>query len=102
MVRAGNAGWSGWIDERGYVRWEIVHPGTGSIYVATAEAAPIGRATAFAGRQSFYVRWGDWFVALSALFAGGLVTGLLWTGGARESGGRLAAATPPGPSRTQR
>jgi apolipoprotein N-acyltransferase len=77
VVRAGNAGWSGWIDERGYVRWVMRERESGSIYFADAEVGPIGRSTAFAGRETLYVRWGDWFVALSSLLAGGLLAALV-------------------------
>lgn len=72
VLRVGNAGWSGWIDERGQIR----HVLTGvdqTVYFQGAGAVPIFRDPNLAGRLSFYVRWGDWFVVLSGFFAAGVV-----------------------------
>lgn len=81
MERAGNAGWSGWIDECGAVRAVLTKDrSTGAVRTAPAERgeAPgtvyfrgsatleVSRDARFLGVRSFYVRWGDWFVAVSA------------------------------------
>lgn len=70
VVRCGNSGWSGWIDSFGHVRHRMVD-GSGSIYFRGADAATIGISGLWQGRLSTYVRWGDWFVLLSALLASG-------------------------------
>lgn len=80
VLRAGNAGWSGWIDERGYIRAVVTDPETGSIYTRTSALRKIGRSSAFFGRTSVYVRWGDWFVALCALLFGATVAALIARG----------------------
>jgi apolipoprotein N-acyltransferase len=62
VIRVGNAGWSGWIDEFGNAR---VSTARGSIYFRGGTAVDVTRETTWAGRQSLYVRWGEWFVGLS-------------------------------------
>ncbi|HEY8932726.1 MAG TPA: apolipoprotein N-acyltransferase [Rariglobus sp.] len=83
VLRCGNGGWSGWIDEFGSIRAVLVrNPATGEITSGSPRLAPAGTVyfrgtqtvsvTADArwiGRQSFYVRHGDWFVAACALLA---------------------------------
>lgn len=81
VLRAGNAGWSGWIDECGAVRGVLTkdratgavrtepaqrgeEPGT--VYFRGSGTLEVSRDARFLGVRSFYVRWGDWFVALSA------------------------------------
>ena len=86
VLRAGNAGWSGWIDECGAIRAVLTKdPATGAVRSVPAERgeAPgtvyfrgsatlqVSRDARFLGVESFYVRWGDWFVALSAVLAAG-------------------------------
>jgi apolipoprotein N-acyltransferase len=65
VVRCGNAGWSGIIDEFGHIRHQMVDD-TGSIYFQGVQAATLTRSHWWAGRQSLYVRWGDWFIAFCA------------------------------------
>ncbi|MBI5382943.1 MAG: apolipoprotein N-acyltransferase [Opitutae bacterium] len=65
VLRCGNGGWSGWIDEFGNVR-SVVTNGKGSIYARTTQTVDITRDARWIGQQSFYVRYGDWFVALCA------------------------------------
>jgi apolipoprotein N-acyltransferase len=87
VLRAGNSGWSGWIDECGAVRAVLTRgPDGGEVRTAPAERGAraedagtiyfrggatleVTRDARFLGVQSFYVRWGDWFVAVSAAFA---------------------------------
>ncbi len=84
VLRAGNAGWSGWIDECGAIRAVLTKdPATGTVRSVPAERGEepgtvyfrgsatlqVSRDARFLGVESFYVRWGDWFVALSAILA---------------------------------
>jgi apolipoprotein N-acyltransferase len=68
VLRCGNAGWSGWIDEFGGIR-AVLADQTGSVYLRGTETVNITRDRRWEGVQSFYVRHGDWFVAVSALLA---------------------------------
>ncbi len=72
VVRVGNGGWSGWFDSFGAVR-EVMLDEHGSIYFRGGGTAEVFQYTYWDGRQSFYVRYGNWFVGLSALFALALV-----------------------------
>jgi apolipoprotein N-acyltransferase len=65
VVRCGNAGWSGWIDEYGHVRHTVLD-NTGSIYFQGVEAVDFYCSNWWANRISFYVQHGDWFVFLCA------------------------------------
>ncbi|HZZ18802.1 MAG TPA: apolipoprotein N-acyltransferase [Opitutaceae bacterium] len=65
VLRCGNAGWSGWIDEFGNVRrW--LHDEDGSVYIRGTFTAKVTRDQRWIGRNSFYVEHGDWFVLVSA------------------------------------
>ncbi len=68
VLRCGNAGWSGWIDEFGNIR-KVLVDGEGSIYFRGTGTASVTRDIRWVGKNSFYVEHGDWFVALSAGFA---------------------------------
>ncbi len=68
VLRSGNGGWSGWIDAWGHVR-HVVEDEEGSIYFQGQEVVPVDRDLRFDGTVTRYVRWGDWFVALSAFLA---------------------------------
>lgn len=65
VLRCGNGGWSGWIDEFGNVRATIVND-TGSIYFRGAETIAVSRDSRWIGQMSFYVEHGDWFVLVCA------------------------------------
>ena len=74
VLRDGNAGWSGWINEFGGFKAVENHDGT--VYFRGAEAIEVNVDTRWVGRQSFYVQHGDWFVAVCAglaLFGGALL-----------------------------
>ena len=62
VLRCGNAGWSGWIDEFGSVRM-LMKDERGSIYFRGAAMTDVTRDQRWVGRNSFYVEHGDWFVA---------------------------------------
>lgn len=81
VLRAGNAGWSGWIDEcggiravltkdraTGAVRTEPAERGEepGTVYFRGGATLQVTRDARYVGVQTLYVRWGDWFVAASA------------------------------------
>ncbi|WOO42778.1 apolipoprotein N-acyltransferase [Rubellicoccus peritrichatus] len=67
VVRCGNHGWTGWIDEFGQIRYVLTN-GEGSIYFQGAGPMNLTRSTSLVGKQSFYVKHGDWFVALCGVF----------------------------------
>jgi apolipoprotein N-acyltransferase len=86
VLRCGNAGWSGWIDEFGGIRAVLTRTEDGQVQTRagpTAEPGTIyfrGGATVsvthderWMGRNSFYVQHGEWFLLASvglAVFAG--------------------------------
>ena len=75
VLRCGNGGWSGWIDEFGNVRATLTND-AGSIYFRGTQTVAITRDARWVNRLSYYVEHGDWFVAVSAalaLFGLGLV-----------------------------
>ncbi len=75
VLRCGNGGWSGWIDEFGAVRSEVTNDAK-SIYFRGARTISVTRDKRWIGRESFYVLYGDWFVYLSfalAAFAAGVL-----------------------------
>ncbi|MGH8018701.1 MAG: apolipoprotein N-acyltransferase, partial [Opitutaceae bacterium] len=66
VMRAGNAGWSGWIDEFGVIR-DVMLDEHGSIYHRGSAIFNVTRDRRWVGKESLYVRWGDWFVGVSGL-----------------------------------
>lgn len=95
VLRCGNAGWSGWIDEFGSVRAvlravkqsdangrvrEVVSTDPnrdieGTIYFRGSGIIDVQRDSRWIGRESFYVVHGDWFVlACAGLSVLGLMT----------------------------
>jgi apolipoprotein N-acyltransferase len=68
VLRCGNAGWSGWIDEFGAVR-RVMQDEDGSIYYRGISLANVTRDQRWIGRNSFYVEHGDWFVGVCACMA---------------------------------
>lgn len=92
VLRVGNAGWSGWIDEFGSVRavvQKVIKRNTdgraiavastdpteeGTIYFKGSAVADVTRDARWIGRQSFYVQHGSWFTwTCLALFGMGMV-----------------------------
>lgn len=91
VLRSGNGGWSGWIDEYGVIR-DVLVDESGSIYFRGGTVFSITRDLFWVDRASFYVRYGDWFVAFCGLLVLGGVAGrlTLWRrhfAAAPESGG---------------
>ncbi len=68
VLRCGNAGWSGWIDEYGQVRTTVTD-GRGSIYFRGARSIEVTRDVRWIDRRTFYTEHGDWFVLVSAVLA---------------------------------
>jgi apolipoprotein N-acyltransferase len=69
VLRCGNGGWSGWIDEFGVIRG-VLTDDRGSIYFRGVKTLPVKRDARWVGRSSFYVEHGDWFVAVCVGLAG--------------------------------
>jgi apolipoprotein N-acyltransferase len=65
LIRVGNGGWSGWIDEFGGVRATVTNKG-GRIYFRGVGAFDVTRDVRWSERHSFYTEYGDWFVLVSA------------------------------------
>ncbi|WP_221029439.1 apolipoprotein N-acyltransferase [Actomonas aquatica] len=85
VLRIGNAGWSGWIDEFGVTRavlrkvmrrqadgtyrpmvsTKIDEEVEGSIYFRGSAVVDVQRDVRWIGKQSFYVQHGDWFVLVA-------------------------------------
>jgi len=63
VLRDGNGGWSGWIDEFGSIRANLVND-AGTIYFRGTKTVNITRDARWIGRFSFYTEHGDWFVAV--------------------------------------
>lgn len=61
LLRCGNGGWSGWIDEFGHVR-TVLRSDSGSVYFRGAQTVTLTRDIRWRGQQSFYTEHGDWFI----------------------------------------
>jgi apolipoprotein N-acyltransferase len=68
VLRCGNGGWSGWIDEFGSIRDTLTNA-EGSIYTRTTRTVDVTRDARWIGRQSFYVQYGDWFLLVCVVLA---------------------------------
>jgi apolipoprotein N-acyltransferase len=85
VLRCGNAGWSGWIDEFGVIRARLTDE-AGSLYFRGFRTLEVTRDPRWIGRATPYVAWGDWFVLFSAVLAAGAVV-LLRTAPPPSAGG---------------
>jgi apolipoprotein N-acyltransferase len=68
VIRCGNGGWSGWIDEFGAVRSTVTNDQR-SIYFRGTRTIDVTRDARWAERNSFYTEHGDWFVLAAAGFS---------------------------------
>lgn len=96
VLRCGNAGWSGWIDEFGTIRavltrdrageihTDLKSAQDGTIYFRGAAAVNVTRDSRWINVQTFYSQHGDWFVVVCAVL-GSLSVALLLIG-ARSAG----------------
>jgi apolipoprotein N-acyltransferase len=65
VLRCGNAGWSGWIDEVGNVRATLTDK-SGTIYFRGVRTIEVTRDRRWVERNSFFVEHGSWFVLVGA------------------------------------
>ena len=74
VFRVGNDGWSGWIDEYGNVRDELLDE-EGKIWFSGGTTWKVDRDKRWKGRETFYTQKGDWFVVVcwGALLIAGLI-----------------------------
>jgi apolipoprotein N-acyltransferase len=68
VLRCGNGGWSGWIDEFGSIRDTLTNA-EGSIYTRGTRTVDVTRDARWIGRQSFYVQYGEWFLVVCVVLA---------------------------------
>lgn len=68
VIRCGNDGWSGWIDEYGNIRGVLANE-LGNIYMRGGAVFPLYRDVSLEGKKTFFVRYGDWFVILAGLLS---------------------------------
>ena len=68
VLRCGNGGWSGWIDEFGSVRATLTNA-QDSIYFRGQQTISVTRDARWRERNSFYTEYGDWFVLACVLLA---------------------------------
>jgi apolipoprotein N-acyltransferase len=66
VLRCGNGGWSGWIDEFGVIR-NVVTNKAGTIYFRGVGTIEVSRDRRWFERNSFYAEHGDWFVLASVV-----------------------------------
>jgi apolipoprotein N-acyltransferase len=64
VLRCGNGGWSGWIDEFGVIRTVMTND-QGTIYFRGVRVIDVSRDTRWVERNSFYTEYGDWLVLVS-------------------------------------
>lgn len=65
VIRCGNGGWSGWIDEFGGIR-KVVTNDQGTIYFRGVQAIEVQRDRRWVEQTTFYTEHGDWFVLAAA------------------------------------
>ena len=65
VIRCGNGGWSGWIDEFGVVRKTVTNE-DGRIYFRGTQTIGVSRDQRWDDRLTVYTKYGDWFVLVSA------------------------------------
>lgn len=70
VIRCGNGGWSGWIDEYGNTR-AVLRDENGSVYFRGAQTVEVTRDIRWTGRQSYYTQKGDWFLLVCVGLAAG-------------------------------
>jgi apolipoprotein N-acyltransferase len=61
VLRVGNGGWSGWIDEYGNIRATLRND-RDSVYFRGAQTVTVNRDARWRQRTTFYTQHGDWFV----------------------------------------
>lgn len=66
VVRCGNGGWSGWVDEYGVIR-DVVLNEKKTIYFEGTGTFNVYRDNAWVGRETFFVKYGSWFPLLCSI-----------------------------------
>jgi apolipoprotein N-acyltransferase len=64
VLRCGNNGWSGWIDEYGNIR-KVISTEDAGIFVRANTTVALERDSRWINKDSFYTEYGDWFVMTS-------------------------------------
>ena len=67
VLRCGNAGWSGWIDEQG-VRRSAMRDENGSVYFEGAATFSVSRNSSQINKKTFFSKHENWFVYLCLPF----------------------------------
>ncbi|WP_269538875.1 apolipoprotein N-acyltransferase [Cerasicoccus fimbriatus] len=67
VVRCGNHGWSGWIDEYGNVR-DVLLAEDGRVYSRQSKSFALSYDPIWRDQLTFYARYGDWVLWLGGLF----------------------------------
>lgn len=70
VIRVGNGGWSGWINEHGTIR-ATLRSDADTVYFRGAQTVTVNRDIAWHGQMSFYTKHGDWFVLVCVALAVG-------------------------------
>ncbi len=65
VVRVGNGGWSGWIDENGIIR-SVLESQDGSVYFRGSEVVQVSYDPNTIQEFTFFVRYGNWFIVVCA------------------------------------
>ncbi|MEC8650399.1 MAG: hypothetical protein VXX82_05680, partial [Verrucomicrobiota bacterium] len=76
VIRCGNGGWSGWIDEYGNIR-ETLTDADGSIYFRGGGTLTVSQYPDWERRKSHYTIKGDWFILLCSAIAASTIW-MLW------------------------
>jgi len=72
VVRCGNHGWSGWIDEYGNVR-DVLTGADGLVYTRDSKLFMVSADPGWQGELTLYARWGDWLLWLGGVLLGGAI-----------------------------
>lgn len=67
VIRAGNAGWSGWIDSYGRVQ-EVLKDNRDTVYFKGVGQIKVFQFTEWIEQKSPYTQAGDWIITLSGLY----------------------------------
>ena len=67
VMRAGNAGWSGWIDSYGHIQ-EVLEDNRGSIYFKGVGQINVFQYNEWLERKSAYTHHGDWIITGAAFY----------------------------------
>lgn len=73
VVRCGNNGWSGWIDEMGRIRFVFLPDEGKTIYAGGWTVVQVDAQSAWRGKRTLYAQWGDWFILVC-----GALMGAMW------------------------